>query len=163
MSAQRIALIHALEDSILPIRAAFRDHWPQAHTVDVLDTSLSSDLAAAGHLDHAMIDRFTTLGRYAAKGGGSFDTTAILFTCSAFGPAIAAVKADLSIPVMRPNEAAFAQALTLGHRIGLVVTFAPSLPSLSRELRDMATDAGVAVEITPILVEGALAALQSGA
>lgn len=158
----RIALIHALEDSVAPIRDAFARLWPQARTADLLDTSLSADLAAVGGLDDAMIGRFVALGRYAATGTGGHDTRAILFTCSAFGPAIDAVKADLPIPVMRPNEAAFDEALNTGRRIALVVTFQPSLPSLTRELQDMAAARGQSVEITPVLAEGALSALKAG-
>mgnify|MGYP003624379420 FL=1 len=158
----RIALIHALEESVLPIRDAFVRLWPQALRADLLDASLSADLAAAGTLDAAMTDRFVTLGRYAARGTGTDDTRAVLFTCSAFGPAIEAVKADLSIPVMRPNEAAFDAALDIGSRIALVVTFGPSLPALSRELQQMAAQRGQTVEITPVLADGALAALKAG-
>ena len=87
-AAPRIALIHALEESVSPICQAFARHWPQARTADLLDASLSADLAAAGGLDDAMVRRFVTLGRYAASGTGTHDTRAILFTCSAFGPAI---------------------------------------------------------------------------
>ncbi|WP_439525269.1 aspartate/glutamate racemase family protein [Marivita sp.] len=160
--APRIALIHALEESVAPIRRAFASLWPDAQTADLLDASLSADLMRAGALDEAMVQRFLTLGRYAASGTGSLDTRAILFTCSAFGPAIGAVKADLPIPVMRPNEAAFDEALEMGERIALVVTFAPSLPSLTRELQDMAQARGKTVQITPVFAEGALSALNAG-
>ncbi|ASM71719.1 MULTISPECIES: aspartate/glutamate racemase family protein [Roseobacteraceae] len=158
----RIALIHALEESVLPIRDAFVRLWPEALRADLLDASLSADLAASGGLDAAMIDRFVTLGRYAARGTGSDDTRAVLFTCSAFGPAIEAVKADLSIPVMRPNEAAFEQALDIGSRIALVVTFGPSLPALTRELEEMAAARGQSIKITSVLANGALTALKAG-
>ncbi|PTM43390.1 aspartate/glutamate racemase family protein [Bosea sp. 124] len=159
-AAPRIALIHALEESVLPARAAFSAHWPQAKAFDLLDTSLATDLAARGSLDAAMTERFLTLGRYAvATEGTAGPAKAILFTCSAFGPAIDAVKRDLPIPVLRPNESAFAEALALGGRIGLVVTFAPSLPSLTQELNEMA---GKPVDVAGIVVDGALAALKAG-
>ena len=148
----RIALIHALEESVLPIRDAFVRLWPQALRADLLDASLSADLAAAGTLDAAMT----------ARGTGPHDTRAVLFTCSAFGPAIEAVKADLSIPVMRPNEAAFDAALNIGSRVALVVTFGPSLPALTRELEQMAAARGQTIDITPVLADGALAALKAG-
>lgn len=159
-AAPRIALIHALEESVLPARAAFAAHWPEAKAFDLLDTSLATDLAARGRLDAAMTERFLTLGRYAAATEATNGPArAILFTCSAFGPAIDAVKRALPIPVLRPNESAFAEALALGGRIGLMVTFAPSLPSLTQEIREMA---GAPVEVTGVMVEGALAALKAG-
>lgn len=159
----RIALIHALAESVSPARAAFAAHWPDAFCFDLLDTSLAIDLAEAGRLDDAMTGRFRTLADYAQASAGKGGRTAgILFTCSAFGPAIDAVKSRLDIPVYRPNEAAFDQALGLGTKIALVVTFAPSLPALSAELRDMAAARGSNVTITPVLAEGALAALKAG-
>lgn len=159
-AAPRIALIHALEESVLPSRAAFAAHWPEAQPFDLLDTSLAIDLAARGRLDDAMTERFLTLGRYAAATEGTAGPArAILFTCSAFGPAIDAVKHALPIPVLRPNESAFAEALKLGGSIGLIVTFAPSLPALTQELNEMA---GRPIEIKAIVAEGALSALKAG-
>lgn len=159
----RIALIHALEESIAPIRAAFAQIWPEAATFDLLDTSLAPDRALAGHCNSGITRRFQALGRYVADHpGGAGPTRAVLFTCSAFGPAIDAVKADLAIPVFKPNEAAFREGLAIGPRIGLCVTFKPSLASLSAELEAEAARSGTALSITPILASGALAALKAG-
>lgn len=166
MSSQthRIALIHALEESVQPIRSAFNRHWPDVICMDLLDTSLSADLAAeGGHLNKPMIQRFRDLGKYAAGADGQGgQASAILFTCSAFGAAIDAVKADLTIPVLKPNEAAFIEALQLGSRIALVVTFPPSLAALTRELEAMAAQRDQDIEVTSILAEGALTALKRG-
>lgn len=159
----RIALIHALEESVLPARGAFARHWPQAQCFDLLDTSLATDLAFAGRLDEAMMERFRMLAAYAAGTAGRGGRVAgILFTCSAFGPAIDAVKRQLPIPVLRPNEAAFAEALDRGSRIGLVASFGPSIPALSAELERMAAERGRPVTVIPEIAEGALAALKGG-
>ena len=96
----RIALIHALRHSPPPIAAAFRELWPEPHLMNLLDDSLSADLARAGRLTPEMTERFLALARY-AKGSGA---DAILFTCSAFGPCIDAVVRDLApMPVLKPN------------------------------------------------------------
>tara|TARA_R110002020_G_scaffold458434_1_gene675814 strand:+ start:6080 stop:6784 length:705 start_codon:yes stop_codon:yes gene_type:complete len=160
----RIALVHALEQSVVPARAAFAEHWPGARTFDLLDTSLSADLAFnGGRLDGAMMRRFEVLGDYVAGNGGEGGPTAgILFTCSAFGPAIDAVKTRLSLPVLRPNEAAFEEALVLGSRIGLVVTYLPSQRALQEELEAMAAASGKTITVRSGLAEGALEALQAG-
>jgi len=83
----RIALIHALRDSVEPILGAFARGWPEAQTFNLLDDSLSAAVAAEGSLTTPIVERFLKLGRDAAAaqvGGRSAD--AILFTCSAFGP-----------------------------------------------------------------------------
>jgi Asp/Glu/hydantoin racemase len=160
----RIALIHALEESVLPARAAFAELWPDAHIFDILETSLATDLAHRGELDDAMATRFELLGDYAyrhAKGVGG-QTAGILFTCSAFGPAIDRVKTRLPIPVLRPNEAALEAALQRGNRLGLVVTFKPSRPALENELRTMAASRGQSITVETALAEDALGALKRG-
>ena len=160
----RIVLIHAVREAIDPVRAAFAIDMPQADVHDLLETSLSADLASdKGVLGSAMIERFRTLGRYAAEtGAAGRKTDAILFTCSAFGPAIEAVQRDLTIPVLKPNEAAFKEALARGARIGLIVTFEPSLAPLRAELETLAKAAGRTIQIEPRVVPPAMAALKAG-
>ncbi len=43
----RIALIHALAESVAPSHAAFARIWPEAYAYDLLDTSLAVDREAA--------------------------------------------------------------------------------------------------------------------
>jgi Asp/Glu/hydantoin racemase len=130
----RIALIHATTLSIEPINAEFDRHWPEAQRMHLLDDSLSKDRERDGELTDAMIDRFIDLANYAKRTGAD----AILFTCSAFGPAIEAAGRAVEIPTFKPNEAMFEQALGIGKKLALVATFRPSLVSMSEELESMA-------------------------
>ncbi|TFV42917.1 arylsulfatase [Bradyrhizobium frederickii] len=148
----RIALIHALKHSIAPIEAAFAKAWPAARLKNLLDDSLSADLARDGELNDAMTERFLALGDYAAATGAD----GILFTCSAFGPCIEAVaRAQAPMPVLKPNEAMIERAVTMGRRIGLLSTFPPTLASMPPEFP-------ASVQVVPKLAEGALAALDRG-
>lgn len=149
----RIALIHALAHSVAPINDAFARDWPEATRMNLLDDSLSADLAAGGGvLDGAMHARFARLARYAVGTGAH----GILFTCSAFGPCIEAVAAEhAALPVLKPNEAMIDEAADGEGRLGLIATFAPTLRSMPAEF-----PAGVALETA--LAEGALAALDAG-
>lgn len=161
----RIMLIHAIVEAMSPIREALGTAWPECKSFDLLESSLAPDLAAeGGSVSPAMIQRFCTLGDYAASvGPGGQKADAILFTCSAFGPAIDAVKARLQIPVLKPNEAAFAEALSAGTRIGLVVTFPPSLAPMLDELHAMHKERGGApIEVTTKVVPEAFAAMKAG-
>jgi Asp/Glu/hydantoin racemase len=148
----RITLVHALKHSIVPIEASFARLWPDARLMNLLDDSLSADLARDGGLSETMTERFLALGRYAAGTGSD----AILFTCSAFGPCIEAVaRAQAPMPVLKPNEAMIEQAASRGRKVGLLSTFPPTLVSMPPEFPS-------SVEIVPKLVEGALAALDRG-
>jgi Asp/Glu/hydantoin racemase len=160
---RRIALIHALRESVEPIRAAFAEGWPQAQTFNLLDDSLAPAVRHAGEITAQIHARFQALARYAlGAGDGSGPLDAILFTCSAFGPAIEGVQRALTIPVLKPNEAAFEAALERGRRIGVAVTFEPSLAPLLAELRAQAAARGADARVEGIVVPGALAALQAG-
>jgi Asp/Glu/hydantoin racemase len=158
MKHPRIALIHATPVAIDPICRTFKRLWPQARVTNLLDDSLSADLAAAGNLDQAMIDRFCTLAQYVEANGAD----AILFTCSAFGLAIEAARGAVSIPVLKPNEAMIEEALTTGPRIALLATFEPSLPSMKTELEQLAASRHMNINIAVKAVPAALVALQAG-
>ncbi|MGE0497387.1 MAG: aspartate/glutamate racemase family protein [Ramlibacter sp.] len=149
----RIALIHALSHSVAPINEAFARDWPEATRMNLLDDSLSADLAASGRgLDAFMHERFARLAQYAADCGSD----AILFTCSAFGPCIEAVaRQHAHLPVLKPNEAMVADAAKAGGGVGLIASFAPTLASMPAEF-----PAGVLQ--ASALAAGALDALNSG-
>ena len=152
----RIALIHALSHSVAPINEAFARDWPEATRMNLLDDSLSADLARNGRgLDAAMHERFQRLAQYAVDTGAQ----GILFTCSAFGPCIEAVaRRHAGMAVLKPNEAMVAEAVELQQgqgRLGLIATFAATLQSMPAEF-----PAGI--ELEPALAEGALDALNAG-
>jgi len=168
--APRIMMISALAQSPGPAMAAMREEWPEAAVHNLIDDSLASDFATIGEISPAIHDRFQALSRYAATASdGRAETAAILFTCSAFRPAIERVKADLSIPVVTPNEGAFDEALALckgkegGGRIGLLLTFQGSVAPLEGEIHAMADAIGQERPvIVPAVAKGALEALQAG-
>jgi Asp/Glu/hydantoin racemase len=148
----RIALIHALAHSPAPINAAMARDWPEAVRMNLLDDSLSADLARSGRLDDSMTARFVALADYAVSTGAN----GILFTCSAFGPCIDAVaRRHAALPVLKPNEAMVVEALGLGGRIGLVASFQPTLDSMPPEF-------GTGAALESRLAEGALDALNRG-
>ena len=150
---KRIALIHALQHSIEPINSAFARDWPEAVRVNILDDSLSADLARnGGVLDDAMNARFETIADYAVNTGAD----GILFTCSAFGPCIerVAIKHQ-KIPVLKPNEAMIAEAAALGGALGLIASFAPTLVSMPPEFP-------VGTDLRAALVADAMEALDRG-
>jgi hypothetical protein len=154
----RIALIHALKHSIAPIEEAFARLWPAARLANLLDDSLSADLARDGALTPAMTDRFLTLARYARSSGAD----GILFTCSAFGPCIEACARDLApMPVLKPNEAMVEDIVALigrTGRVGLLASFPPTLVSMPPEFAAAAPE----MLVVPKLADDALAALDRG-
>jgi hypothetical protein len=152
----KIYLIHAADVAMPPIVASFRANWPQARIVNLLEDGLMNDLAADGRLTAAMTERFVQIGHYCVKAAAD----AILFTCSAFGPAIEECRRQVAIPVLKPNEAMYEQLVAKSGTVSLLATFQPSLPSMLAEIAALAQEKGANVTVRPQLVEGALAALQ---
>ncbi len=155
---RRIVLVHAVQVAMDPVEQAFRRLWPEAERVNLLDDSLSVDRGQSVELTPAMFDRFDRLGAYARDIGAD----GVLFTCSAFGEAIEAVARVLPMPVLKPNEAMFEEALEAGRNIGLIATFERSVPMLEAEMRDLAAAHGRQVNLRAVCQPEAMRALQSG-
>lgn len=159
MAAPRIALIHALPDSVEPANTAFAELWPEAFRFNLLDDALARDLAAAGGVLTMQINsRIIDLSRYALAAGAN----GILYTCSAFGQSIKAAALLAPVPVLRPNEAAVDAALDAGPRIALLATFLPTVGLMKAEVEQRAQERKLSPSIEARHVPGALEALQSG-
>lgn len=155
----RICLIHAVRVAIDPVAEAFSRLWPAAQLMNLLDDSLSVDRQRDGVLTPAMIGRFETLGRYAAGTG----VDGILFTCSAFGPAIEAVQRMLApLPVLKPNQAMFEEAFSAGLRLGLLASFEPSIAPMAEEFAAMAHARSSKTTLVTACAPAAMPALNRG-
>ena len=154
----RIALVHAVTVAMPPITDALAALWPEARVQHLLDDALSPYRAADGQLTPAMRDRIVSLARYAHASGAS----GILYTCSAFGPAIDAAKRAMPIPVLKPNEAMFDDALERGHKFGMLATFAPSVQSMAQEFAMLAAERGIEATLRTTCVPEAMQALREG-
>lgn len=158
MIAPKIYLVHAVAVSVAPSNSSFARLWPLARATHLLDESLASDLVALGGLSAVMADRFCALGRYCEAAGAH----GILFTCSAFGAAINAVKQQQAFPVLAPYEALFDELIERGGRVALLTTFPPSRLAMAAELSELASLRDTPLDVEPQLVAGALDALLAG-
>jgi Asp/Glu/Hydantoin racemase len=162
MKESKIALIHATPLAMGPVNAVFEQSWPAAERMNLLDDSLSSDLARAGVINEALVQRFVSLAHYAKDQGAD----GILFTCSAFGLAIESARESVCVPTLKPNEAMFDEALALcaqlgGPRVvGLITTFAPAALSMRQEFEAAAH--GLPVRLIGVCATEALPALIAG-
>lgn len=154
----RIVLLHATTVAMEPIRNSFAARWPGAETVNLLDDGLAIDRAKNRDLTEDLIERFVAFGRYGARLGAD----GLLVTCSAFGPAIDRLIAELPIPVLKPNEAMFRAAIAQGTRIGMLATFAPAIVTMAEEFATFAAERGATSTLTALVVDGALEHLRNG-
>ena len=158
-TAPRICLIHAVRVAIDPVAEAFARLWPGAQLMNLLDDSLSVDHQRDGVLTAAMTARFEALGNYARTTG----VDGILFTCSAFGPAIESVQRLLApLPVFKPNEAMFVEAFGAGARLGLLASFTPSIAPMAQEFAAMAAARNSSAVLHTACAPDAMPALNRG-
>ena len=154
----RIGLIHATPVAIEPIRLAFESHWPDIKLINLLEDSLSIDLAREGSLTPRITQRIADLAKYIQTTGAD----ALLYTCSAFGPAIKEAAKIFDGPVLKPNEAMFSAAIKQGGRAALLHTFEPSAAPMADEFKEMTEALSSDASLTPIFVPNALAHLKAG-
>jgi aspartate/glutamate racemase len=142
-----------------PIATAMARHWPEAEAVNLLDDGLTTVRAKEGaEISEELIDRFVDFGRYAQRIGAD----GILITCSAFGPAIDRMVEELPLPILRPNEAMFREAIASGSRIGMLATFAPAVSTMEEEFRQFVAETGAASALDTIVVPDAIDLLRRG-
>jgi hypothetical protein len=156
--APRIALIHAIRSSIDPIASAFAEGWPEARVFNLLDDSLLGDSEVAGGLTSAIRRRIQGLAHYAIIAGAD----AILFTGSAFGPAIDEIAKDLTVPALKPYDAMLEEAFDRDRRFGLVATYAATVALMRQDIAALAAKRKVEIDLETALAPGALAALEEG-
>lgn len=154
----RIGLVHAVQVATAPIEAAFQELWPDTTRLNLFDDALSPDLEREGSLTDHLNIRIRMLTEYCITSRAD----AVLFTCSAFGPAIEKVAATATVPVLKPNEAMFEQALTRGTRIGMLATFPPAVASMEAEFFAEAKKRGISATLEALCIPEALVAAKAG-
>jgi Asp/Glu/hydantoin racemase len=153
-----IALIHAIYAAVSPVEQAFADDWPEANLTSLLAEDLTQMLSCAGKQTDNIRHRIQQLTNFATQA----NVDGILFTCSAFGDSIEAARKNPRIPILKPNEAMFEEALELGGRVGMLVTFEAAIASMANEYAQVAHDSGKENTLETHYVPGALDAINSG-
>ncbi|WP_250527167.1 aspartate/glutamate racemase family protein [Caballeronia sp. GAWG2-1] len=153
-----IVLLHATPVAMEPIHCAFAADWPEARLSNLLDDGLTAARAADEQLTPALMQRFVNLVRYGYEAGAD----AILATCSAFGPAIEKADRELPVPVCKPNDAMFQDALACGSRLAMIATFAPAVPTMEAEFAEEAARINPQATLDTFVAAEAMTKLRAG-
>ncbi|GEM77974.1 aspartate/glutamate racemase family protein [Vibrio superstes] len=151
----KIALIHAVDIAIEPIKRAFENEWQDAEIVHLWDQTLSTERAKTDALTPFLYQRVNSLYELARDA----DVDAVMFTCSAFGEAIEALAMRSDIPVLKPNQAMFQQALELNKPIAMLGTFEPAMQGMIQEFHQQGEET---VQLETLCSPEARAALNQG-
>lgn len=136
----RVVMIHAIAESIPPVRLAFGEIFPEAQVVNLLDEGLLLDFD--GELTPQLRRRMTELICYSAHNGAD----GIGLACSVYTPMVDAARLLVDVPVVSSYGPVMAEALSYGRRVGIVASVPATLRDAEAYLRRTAQELGLPVE-----------------
>ena len=150
-----IALIHTSPTMIPTFKPLVAELLPAGvSTFNMVDESLLCDIIREGALPPGTARRLVGHVLAAEQAGADY----ILVTCSSMGRAVEASRLMCAAKVLRVDEPMASKAVSIGKRIGVVAT----LPSTLEPTVALIRSTGQAVDVQPLVVEGAFAAVMGG-
>ena len=125
----RIVMIHALAESIPPVRLAFREVFPEAQVVNLLEEGLFLDFE--GQLTPKLRRRMCQLITYSAEQGAS----AVGLACSVYAPVVETAQGLVDVPVVSSYGPVMADAVKNGPRVGIIASVPATLRDSEHYLR----------------------------
>ena len=136
----RVTMIHAIAESIPPVRLAFSEEFPEAEVINVLDEGLLIDFD--GRLTPNLRRRMTNLIGYCQDNGAD----AIGLACSVYAPVVDAAKDLVDVPLVSSYGPVMADAVAAGARVGLIASVPATMRDSEHYLKLAAQETGKAVE-----------------
>lgn len=153
----RIALISAVPAAIPPAVAALAEDFPESQVWNILDDRLLSDADDQGGLTDDLRARMDRLIGHALREHAD----GVLLTCSLYGVVAQDTSAD--VPVLAPDQAAFAELAAAGFgRVLVVASFEGAKDDSVARLREALQAAGAATEVAGFSVPAAMEATKRG-
>ena len=122
----RIAILHATRVSFEPINRTASSMYPETEVINILDEGLSLLASEEGRVSERNLFRMANLIRNAED----LKVDGILLSCTIFSPYVDMLRSFCNVPLIAADVAMFEQAAALYDRIGVVVTFAPTVDSV---------------------------------
>ena len=159
----KLAIIHTTPATIEPLKALANDVLPGVTVINFVDDSILPQLRDNGGNLNDVTDRLVQYAVFAQQVGANV----ILNACSSVGPVVDAMQANVSVPVVRMDDAMTARAVTLGERIGVAATLATTLDPTLKLLHAKASQANKnrsnpQTQFVPHLIDSAYEKLLAG-
>jgi Asp/Glu/hydantoin racemase len=157
-SKRRIAFIHTSPPAIQPLMQYYSSAAPDLQIVNLLEDGLLGMLADGFHAAvHVRLRNMIEVARetYAAE--------LAVVTCSSVPLGMALdVGGELRMPVLKIDGPMARKAVEAGSRVGIAVTFPPTINPTSRLLTDIAGALGREIQLETRVIAGAYDALLAG-
>ena len=151
----RVTMIHAIAESIPPVRLAFAEEFPEAEVVNVLDEGLLFDFddKITPHLRRRMSNLIGYCQDNKADGIG--------LACSVYAPVVDSARDLVDVPLVSSYGPVMTDAVAAGPRVGLIASVAAALSDSEYYLKLAAEEAGVPVEPVLCLAEDLIAVMRA--
>jgi aspartate/glutamate racemase len=155
---RKIAFVHTSPAAIPPLMQYYGAEAPEFEIANLLEDGVLRMFSAG---DYERAER--RLGEMIATARDVYGAELAMITCSAVPRGVMdRLKSCARIPLIKIDDPMAAKAVRAGRRIGVAVTFRPTLEPTLRLLEGAARDAGAQVEWVPAVVPGAYDALLAG-
>ena len=112
----RVVMIHALAESIPPVRLAFQDEFPDAEVINLLDEGLLIDFP--GNITPNLRRRMSDLICYSRD----HNADAIGLACSVYAPVVDSARDLVEVPLVSSYGPVVEEAVAAGPRVGVIAT-----------------------------------------
>jgi hypothetical protein len=158
MSNPTIAVIHTSPATVEVFSKLLAQQLPDARVINLLDDSVLPELRENGGNIDAIAPRWRQYAQIARERGADV----ILNACSSIGELCAPVQRELGVPVVRVDSAMAARAVADSTLVAVAATLPSTMGPTTRLLKETARAQGREVEVVPLMVDGAYAALVGG-
>jgi Aspartate racemase len=155
---RKLAMIHTTPVTIASMKELAAKTIPGVQTVNFLDDSILPQLIQNGGNVAEVEERLLAFAHFAEDVGADV----ILSVCSSVGEVVEKMRAAVSIPVVRIDEAMAETALARGERIGVVATLSTTMSPTLRLLRQKAEALGKTCAFESVVADEAYRLLMQG-
>lgn len=143
----RVVMIHALAESVSPVKVAFGEVFPEAELINLLDEALFIDFK--GQITPQLRRRMSQLICYCEEYGAD----AIGLACSVYAPVVETAKDLVDVPVVSSYSPVMEEAVRAGKRIGIIAAVGATLRDSDYYLNLTAEEQGRSIETELCLAE----------
>jgi hypothetical protein len=154
--APRVALVSSTRAVFGPMEAAFRQVFPEAQILHLLDETLIEDFRREGGLSPHSRRKALQMALTAEETG----VDGILVTCSTLSPSVDDFLPFLKIPIVKIDEPVIEEVVRNSDTIGLLATAETVLKSVEPLVMKKAREAGRKISIRPFIKGDAWPLLQ---
>ncbi len=137
----KIAVLSATRVSLAPIEQTAKEHFPEVELIHFMDETMSLMSKREGRISPTNLCKMVSL----IQAANDFGVQGILLSCTIFSPYAELLAKFSEVPLIAADVATFEAATKLYDKIGVVVTFEPTMDSVRAVLESCRSKIGPVV------------------